>query len=482
MKKQVFNPYLPSYEYVPDGEPHVFGDRVYIYGSHDRFNSKVFCENDYVCWSAPVDDLSDWRYEGVIYKKTQDPKNRSGKKQMYAPDVARGADGRYYLYYAHTFISRIAVAVCDTPAGQYEYYGEVVYPDGNVYGSKKQEPIRFDPAVLVDDDGQVYLYTGFSPTTKAGPFKFMLKLFGTRIDGCGGHVVKLGSDMLTITEGPKALLPGIDNGAGTQFEGHEFYEASSIRKFNGKYYFIYSSYLSHELAYAVSDRPDGGYRYGGSLHSNANIGFEGNEVPLCYWGNNHGSVESINGKYYIFGHRQTNKHESSRQGVAEELKIDENGHFAMAEMTSCGLNGGPLIGSGEYEARIACVLYGKNGACKITLCGKDAHPYFTQEGVDRECDPLQYIADFSDGCVCGFKYFAFDGKNETISVKLRGNATGKLTVYTEALDKPAAVVDIAVNSNEWSSFSAPLHVDVGTHPLYFRFDGQGKLDFLSFAL
>ena len=71
MKKQVYNPYLPLWEYVPDGEPHVFGDRVYVYGSHDRFNGRVFCENDYVCWSAPVEDLSDWRYEGVIYKKTQ---------------------------------------------------------------------------------------------------------------------------------------------------------------------------------------------------------------------------------------------------------------------------------------------------------------------------------------------------------------------------------------------------------------------------
>ena len=69
MKKQAFNPYLPSYEYVPDGEPHVFGDRLYIYGSHDKFNGKRFCENDYVAWSTPVDNLADWRYEGVIYKK-----------------------------------------------------------------------------------------------------------------------------------------------------------------------------------------------------------------------------------------------------------------------------------------------------------------------------------------------------------------------------------------------------------------------------
>ena len=58
MKRQAFNPYLPSWEYIPDGEPHVFGDRVYIYGSHDYFNGNVFCLGDYVCYSAPVTDLT----------------------------------------------------------------------------------------------------------------------------------------------------------------------------------------------------------------------------------------------------------------------------------------------------------------------------------------------------------------------------------------------------------------------------------------
>ena len=58
MKNQAVNPYMPSWEYVPDGEPHVFGDRVYVYGSHDQFDGVSFCLLDYVCWSAPVDDLS----------------------------------------------------------------------------------------------------------------------------------------------------------------------------------------------------------------------------------------------------------------------------------------------------------------------------------------------------------------------------------------------------------------------------------------
>ena len=93
MKKQAFNPYLPSWEYVPDGEPYVFDGRVYVYGSHDIFNGHVFCLNDYVCWSAPVDDLGNWRYEGIIYKRTQDPLNEDGHMALYAPDVTVGPDG-----------------------------------------------------------------------------------------------------------------------------------------------------------------------------------------------------------------------------------------------------------------------------------------------------------------------------------------------------------------------------------------------------
>lgn len=77
MKKRVVNPYLPSYEYVPDGEPHVFDGRLYIFGSHDRFGSKSFCANDYTCWSAPCDDLSDWRCEGIIYRRSQDTEPRA---------------------------------------------------------------------------------------------------------------------------------------------------------------------------------------------------------------------------------------------------------------------------------------------------------------------------------------------------------------------------------------------------------------------
>ena len=139
--KQAVNPYLPSWEYVPDGEPYVFGDRVYVYGSHDFFNGDVYCMGDYVCWSAPVDDLGDWRYEGVIYRKDQEPGNDDLQGNLYAPDVAVGPDGRYYLYYTISNDCTVSVAVCDTPAGKYEFYDHVHYKDGTLLGkSGKEDP------------------------------------------------------------------------------------------------------------------------------------------------------------------------------------------------------------------------------------------------------------------------------------------------------------------------------------------------------
>ena len=98
---QAFNPYLPSWEYVPDAEPHIVDGRVYIYGSHDLFNGLNFCLGDYVCWSAPVDDLGNWKYHGVIFKREQDPAAPRIRMTngLAAPDMVVGDDGRYYLYY-----------------------------------------------------------------------------------------------------------------------------------------------------------------------------------------------------------------------------------------------------------------------------------------------------------------------------------------------------------------------------------------------
>ena len=117
------NPFLPLTEYVPDGEPHVFGDRVYLYGSHDEPSGKRFCTRDYTVWSAPVQDLSRWTCHGVTYRKAQDPRSKPGKEvDFYAPDCTQGPDGRYYLYYFAAGpntkpFGPMSVAVADRPEG-----------------------------------------------------------------------------------------------------------------------------------------------------------------------------------------------------------------------------------------------------------------------------------------------------------------------------------------------------------------------------
>ncbi|MBN6204826.1 family 43 glycosylhydrolase [Ralstonia pickettii] len=482
-RKQAFNPFLPSYEYIPDGEPYVFGDRLNLYGSHDRFNGKFFCMNDYVCWSAPVDDLSNWRYEGVIYRKKQDPMNKLGIKHMYAPDVAKGPDGRYYLYYSLLFSSVMAVAVCDTPAGDYAFYGYISHPDGSILSGNQGDAFLFDPSVFVDDDGKVYLYSGFAP--KRG-LPAIVTGGKSRVFE-GSYVTELAADMKTAKSKPKLILPKVGNAEGTGFEGHEFFEASSMRKIKDTYYFIYSSINGHELCYATSKSPVDGFQFGGTIISNGDLyinGFSADKHAYNYIGNNHGSIVYVKGQWYVFHHRQTNRHHYSRQALAEPIEIEEDGSIPQAELTSCGLNNGPLHGRGEYEARIACHLMSANGAGRYgTYFGNITfknHPYFTQTGKDREDDPTQYIANMRDGAVAGFKYFMLKDLKE-IGVKVRSTGDGDLLIATSLHAEPIASISVA-KSKVYTYFRTEINLEDGETALYFCYKGSGKLDFQSFVL
>jgi hypothetical protein len=483
MKSQVFNPFLPAWEYVPDGEPHVFGDRLYIFGSHDAFDGPAYCVEDYVCWSAPVDNLSDWRCEGIIYKKRQDPLNPDGTRLMFAPDVAQGSDGRYYLYYTLDLtgvVGAMSVAVCDTPAGNYEYYGAVHYSDGRVLGVKEGELLNFDPGIFVDEDKRVFLYTGIAPPNIGGLRKKITAL--NRIAD-GGYVVELEADMITLKSGPKRLFKGCEETKGAGFEGHAFFEASSMRKINGRYYFIYSSENSHELCYAIADKPDGDFSYGGTLVSIGDVFLGGRkkEEALNYLGNTHGSIECINGKWYVFYHRQTNLDQFSRQACAEPVSIMPDGFIPQAEITSFGLNGGPLAGRGTYEARIACNLRSKDGVFSYGMIKPEntTHPYFTQEGLGESA--YQFIANMRDGSMAGFKYFDMDGADK-ISVVVRGDGKGLFNVLSTIDSSPAAQIHIDSNK-EWNKVSAPFENRIqGKSALFFIYSGEGSVDFKSFSL
>ncbi len=483
MRTQAFNPYLPNYEYIPDGEPYVFGDRLYIYGSHDKYNGEKFCMNDYVCWSASVDDLANFRYEGVIYRKDQDPHYREGKF-MYAPDITQGPDGRYYLYYTLDTEGIMSVAVGDGPVGPFEYYGDVCYPDGRAIGTQAGDQFQFDPGVFVDDDGRVYLYTGFGP----GAGEAVEKRFKGKVLP-GAVCFELRADMITLEKDHGCIMPQKAYVQGTPFEEHPFFEASSIRKIGDTYYFVYSSSKGHELCYATSKKPYEGFVPGGCIVSNGDIGVNGvtRECPANYTSNNHGGMVEIKGQWYIFYHRHTNYHSFSRQGCAEPITILPDGSIPQAEITSCGLNGGPLKGEGYYSSAIACNLMSAAGACFIDDAGKnpEKHPVFRQTGVDGEETETQYITNLSNGCVAGFKYFDL-AKTMKIAVKVKGSA-GVVIVRNGREGSEIARIAFP-ESAEYRSFEACLDRaaieagEAGRSALYFTFETEGSVDFAGFTL
>lgn len=457
MKKQCFNPYLPSWEYIPDGEPYVFDGRVYIYGSHDLAGGWVFCLGDYVCWSAPVKDLSDWRYEGVIYPKTRDPFNADGRMCLYAPDVTVGADGRYYLYYVLDKVSVVSVAVCDTPAGEYEFYGYVHYPDGTRLGEREGDEPQFDPGVLTEGE-LTYLYTGFcghGDTSRTGAM-----------------VTVLEKDMLTVKESPKRIIPGTCFGKGTEYENHEFFEAPSIRKRGDTYYFIYSSTAMNELCYATSKYPTKEFKYGGVIVSNCDWhidSYKHADKKTYPGGNNHGSIVEIEGEWYIFYHRMTNATWFSRQGCMEHITILEDGSIPQVEMTSQGGNGKPLIGVGEYPTYITCNLFSESSQS----------PKVTQDGGDETYE-LGYVDNITDSAVIGFKYFDCVGIKK-VTIRIRGYCNGEFEIRTSLEGTCLGRIPVE-NSNLWTAFSTDISIPDGKQAIYFTYKGNGTVGFGSFVL
>ncbi len=491
--KQIFNPFLPLNEYIPDGEPHVFGDRVYIYGSHDKEGGETFCMLDYVVYSAALSDLRDWKYEGVIYSSSQDPNNDGRRIYMYAPDVVKGSDGRYYLYYALAgderrgggFDGPISVAVCDTPAGKFEYHGDVRFPDG----TPVKRMIPFDPAVI-NDDGVIRLYYGWAlnfpipkdPIGRAVIMKVMRKMFNKTKSEIlnepqgimGANTVELEDDMLTVKSDIKRIVPGRNASDGTSFAGHAFFEASSIRKINDTYYFIYSSHLMHELCYATSKYPDRDFVFGGTIVSSGDIGLNGRKTKdrINATGNNHGSIEQINGEWYVFYHRHTHNSSFSRQACAEKITIENDGSIAQVEITSCGLNGGPLVARGEYPAPICSML--SDGKMKHMTVGRLRAPKPCMSDRNDE----RFITNIRKGVIIGYKYFKFDGAS-MLNLKIRGKGKGAFLIKTDLNGESIGEIPVTPGTN-WKSFGVSINLS-GEYPLFLQYKGSGMLDFLSFS-
>ncbi len=405
------NPYLPLWEYIPDGEPRVFGDRLYVYGSHDRNGCDKFCDHRLKVWSAPLSDLNKWICHGTAFA-TKDFRGHAKdtnwtENELYAPDVVE-KDGKYYLY-AYIVGAKGCVAVSDRPEGpftllsQYRYNIENHYDDGTF----------IDPGVLVDDDGRVYVYCGYQGSYMA------------EIDG---------SDMYTVIDGTYKLdiIPTA--------EPHKFFEACSPRKINGRYYLIYSPQKGSCLDYAISDSPTGPFEYKGTIIDNSQ------DYP---GGNDHGSVMLINGEYYIFYHRMTNGTIMSRRGCVEKIRILPDGTIPQVEMTSLGFDRS-LDPFDVTKADTACVL---KGGCFIT----------ERNIFDRT------VTGITDGCVMGWKYYDFGNDDDpySIKIKIRGmGCKGKITVHLDSDEsEPAGEAEFDENGG---IVSAALPAIKGRHAVYLK--------------
>ncbi|MBQ3795175.1 MAG: family 43 glycosylhydrolase [Butyrivibrio sp.] len=484
----IWNPYLPEDEYVPDAEPHVFGDRVYIYGSHDRELGDRFCMEDYTVYSADVKDLTRWTCHGISYRKSQDPRSRDGKEiDMYAPDCVRGNDGRYYLYYFAAgpnteAFGPMSVAVSEVPEGPFEYHGDIRYKDG----SPMLAYLTNDPAVI-NDDGRIYMYYGwglgrdFRSKLMVPVYNEVLHRIGNRpkdvikntkpsILSCA--VVEMEEDMVTVKNEPKAVLDSKTTAdKKSDLYKHPFYEAASIRKFGELYYLVYSSGENCELCYATSKYPDHGFEYRGVIISNNDLGYEGNRIPKAAGGTIHGGIECINGCYYVFYHRCTNNTDFSRQTCAEPITIDEKGNIRQVEMTTQGLNGRALPAEGEWKAVLCCNLYNSKTLRVMGNGHQNDAPMITFDGTDR------YIKGIDNGTVVGFKYFDYRDTSG-ITVTIRGGS-GVLKAFTDINGTEIGKIIISP-SKGWQDIMMEISVDDGIHALFLLYEGDEKIDFLCF--
>ena len=154
-------------------------------------------------------------------------------------------------------------------------------------------------------------------------------------------------------------------------------------------------------------------------------------------------------------------------------------------MTSCGLNDGPLKGEGVYEARIACNLWSKVGSGRYDVGNPrkllKEHPYITQDKKDGDATARQYIANMRDGAVAGFKYFEITDPTE-IGICLNGNGNGEMLVSNTADFKESVHIPISVSSQKWQYFNTELPEIHGNAALYFKYEGEGSINFFQFEL
>ncbi len=449
------NPYLPLWEHLPDGEPRVFEDpdqpgkfRAYIIGSHDTHFSE-YCGNDVRMWSAPVEDLTQWRDEGPIFSYFVDGRWDT----MFAPDLVEVRDKttgkKTYWLYPHSRGWRRVGMVCksDRPDGPFTPVN--LTPDGRacVEGSL----IDFDPSVFVetvtdkkDPDFargfRAYVFYGFQHSTayQLDPDNMYAVRPGTKVidpfipasSHDGRLLDKEGSEYTALYKGQNPL-------------DFNFFEASSIRQVGNKYVMVFSGYSGKEyglgntnsaLRYAYGDSPLGPWRAGGVLVDSRGVVLnqDGSKIVTSNAAHNtHGSLQEINGQWYVFYHRPPRGYANARQAMVAPVKIEwdkkpvakggqvritaydpfakdnvwtakaaDGNEYRGAEVTSEGFQ---IFGLPPYQ------YYSAGIACYMTGPGSNE---WLQDNHDIWSNHMD-LAGIKNGGVIGFKYFGFGGLEQT---------------------------------------------------------------------
>lgn len=463
------NPYLPLWEHVPDGEPRVFEDpdqpgkyRVYIVGSHDvRYNA--YCGADTRIWSAPLEDLSSWRDEGAVFSYKIDGQ----WDVMYAPDLVeiKRKDGKkeYYLY-PHSRGARREgmVAKGSRPSGPFTPVNITADGRSTIPGSI----LGFDPAVYIenisdpqDTDYKVgfraYGYWGFQRSSAA------------ELDQNTMYSVRPGKKIIErflpaslrygVPRDPKGtefpqIYPGEDLGA------FNFFEASSIRKVGNKYVSIYSGYSGPDygisssnstLRYAVGDSPLGPWKAGGVLvDSRAPVpNRDGSAITTSNGGHNtHGSIQEINGQWFVFYHRPARAFGYARQSMVAPVSItwDKKSVSEGGTVSIRGYN--PYSANKIWTAKDSQGNEYKGAEVTsegFNMFGLDPYQYYsagyasylsdisTQQDSWDIWDNHMPITNIRNGHIIGYKYFGFGGlSNNKFGLKnFEGTKKGNNTMF-----------------------------------------------------
>ncbi len=314
--------YLVPNDYMADPSVHVFDGKLYIYPSHDwesgiaeNDNGDHFNMKDYHVFS--VDDVMEGEVTdyGVVLDTDDIP---WAGRQLWDCDVAC-KEGKYYMYFPlkdKNDIFRMGVAISDSPTGPFK---------------PQPDPIRgsysIDPAVF-EEDGSYYIYFGglWGGQLQRYCDNKALECATFPADGepaIPARIVKLTDDMLQFAEEPKPIMILDENGMPITADDTErrFFEASWMHKYNGKYYFSYSTGDTHNLCYATGDNPYGPFTYQGKIMT-----------PVVGWTTHHSIIE-YKGKWYLFHHDSAPSGGRTwlRSLKVCELEYDKEGHIITIE-------------------------------------------------------------------------------------------------------------------------------------------------------